>query len=76
MLRSGAATVAAGLCMGVAAALIATQFMRTLLFDVSAADPVTLAGAVAALAAVAGAAHIVPARRALRVDPIIALRQE
>jgi ABC-type antimicrobial peptide transport system permease subunit len=50
--------------------------MRALLFDVSASDPATLAGAVVALSAVAVAAHVVPARRALRVDPVIALRQE
>ena len=74
--RSGATTVGAGLAVGVAAALVAMQSMRALLFDVSASDPATLAGAVVALSAVAIAAHVVPARRALRVDPVIALRQE
>jgi putative ABC transport system permease protein len=76
VLRSGAATVATGLAVGVTAALLAMQSMRALLFDVSAFDPATLAGSVAALSAVAIAAHIIPARRALRVDPVIALRQE
>jgi len=74
--QSGAATVGAGLGVGVAAALVAMQSMRALLFDVSASDPAMLAGAAGALAAVAAAAHLVPARRALRVDPVIALRQE
>ncbi len=76
VLASGATTVAAGLVVGVAAALVAMQSMRALLFDVSASDPAMLGGAAATLSAVALAAHLGPARRALRVDPVIALRQE
>ncbi len=76
VLRSGATTVAAGLAVGVTGALLAMQSMRALLFDVSASDPATVAGAVGALSVVALAAHVIPARRALRVDPVIALRQD
>ena len=76
VLGAGLTTVAAGLVAGVLSALLLVRFMDAVLFGVSATDPVTLAGAVAALAAVALAAHVIPARRALRVDPIVALRQD
>ena len=69
VLGSAAFTVIAGLAAGLAATLAATRLLRTLLFDVSPHDPATLAGAVVALAAVALAAHWLPARRAARIEP-------
>ena len=53
-----------------------SRIMRTLVFDVTAHDPLTFALAPIVLAAVAAAATIVPARRAARVDPIHALRED
>ncbi len=76
VLGSGVATVLAGLAAGTAAALLMNRFLDTLLFDVSAADPVALVTATAALAAVATVAHVLPALRALRINPVAALREE
>jgi putative ABC transport system permease protein len=72
----GLRTVATGLAIGLVAAFVLTRFLQTMLFNVAATDPIAIAAAVAALAAVALLAHWLPARRALRVDPAIALRQE
>jgi ABC-type antimicrobial peptide transport system permease subunit len=68
--------VVAGLGVGVLAALALTRLMRTLLFEVQPADPFTFAGVSLTLAAVALMACYLPARRALRVDPLLALRRE
>ncbi len=65
-----------GLAAGVVAALFAGRLIASLLFDISANDPVTLATVVLVVAAVALVACFVPARRAMRVDPIVALRYE
>ena len=54
----------------------ATRVLGTLVFGVSHADPVTFAGAGLLLALIALVAHYVPIRRALRIDPAAALRQE
>ncbi len=50
--------------------------MASMLYGVGARDPVTMAVVAAALAAIAGAACVVPARRATRVDPMVALRYQ
>jgi putative ABC transport system permease protein len=65
-----------GLALGVPSALAASRLVGHLLFGVSTNDPATLAGVAFGLAAVAGLAGYVPARRAMRVDPMVALRYE
>ena len=72
----GALIVAFGLAAGLAGSLVLTRFLQTMLFDVKPTDPITFAGISALLAAAAFAACFVPARRATRVDPLIALRHE
>ena len=72
----GMQLVAIGLAVGLAGAVTLTRFVRTMLFDVSASDPITFGAISALLAAVAFVACYVPARRATRVDPLAALREE
>jgi predicted permease len=76
MLRQGLAPVAAGLAAGLAGALAAARVLRALLFEVSATDPATYAAVAALLGAVAALAAYLPARRAARVDPLVALRAD
>jgi len=75
-LREGARLIVAGLIAGLAGAIAATRAMSTLLFGVSARDPVTFAAVAGALALVALLASYIPARRAARVDPMVALRND
>jgi predicted permease len=65
-----------GLAAGLAAALVLTRLMEALLFEVRPNDPATLAGVAALITVVAAVASLVPAVRATRVDPIVALREE
>jgi putative ABC transport system permease protein len=76
VLRQGLVYVALGLALGLAGAFAATRLLASFLFEVKPADPATYAGVAALLAAVALAATYVPARRATKVDPLTALRQE
>ncbi|HET7260146.1 MAG TPA: ABC transporter permease [Candidatus Acidoferrum sp.] len=76
ILGEGARMALLGVCVGVAASLALTRLMSRLLFGVSATDPLTFAGVGVALALVALAACYIPAQRALRVDPLAALRHE
>jgi predicted permease len=75
-LRSAIRLVAVGIAMGVPIALAVGRLIRSQLFGISGADPITFAVATAVLALVAGVAAYLPARRASRVDPMIALRWE
>jgi ABC-type lipoprotein release transport system permease subunit len=65
-----------GLAAGIPAALVLARFLSTLLFDVCPVDPLTFIGVAVLLALVALAASCIPARRAMRVDPMVALRYE
>jgi predicted permease len=76
ILRQGMRKTGLGLALGLGGAVYLTQFLHKLLFDVGSTDPLTYLGVVAMLAAVALLASWLPARRAARVDPVIALRAE
>jgi predicted permease len=75
-LRQGAKTALVGVAIGIVAALGLTELMRSLLFGVSARDPVTFAGVALVLLLVALLASYIPARRAMLVDPAVALHYE
>jgi putative ABC transport system permease protein len=72
----GMRLVALGVVLGTIASVALTRLMATLLFGVSARDPITFGAVAALLAAVALLANYVPARRAAQVDPMVALRYE
>jgi putative ABC transport system permease protein len=74
VLRQGLLTAGAGIAAGLAAALLLTRLMATLLYRVSATDPLTFAGGLVLFVLIAAGASYLPARRAMRVDPVIALR--
>jgi putative ABC transport system permease protein len=76
MLIMGGKLVLAGLILGIAASLASTRLLRSQLFGVQAADPLSYAAVIAILGTVALLACYIPARRAAGVDPIVALRQE
>ncbi|HEX2490565.1 MAG TPA: ABC transporter permease [Blastocatellia bacterium] len=76
MVGQGMKLVAVGLALGLLSALGLTRWLETLLFDVEATDPLTYAVIAATLAAVALLACYLPARRAMAVDPLVALRRE
>ena len=76
VIGQGTRLALAGIAIGMAAALGLTRLMSSLLFSVSASDPATFAAVAILLALVALAACYIPARRAMRVDPMVALRYE
>ena len=76
VLRQGMTLVIIGLAIGIAGALGVTRFLESQLFEVDPTDPATFALVAFILASVALVATLVPAMRATRVDPLVALRQE
>jgi len=76
VVRQGLGLVAFGLMVGLAGSLVVVRVMASLLYGVAPTDPVTFAAVAALLVLVATVACYLPARRATRVDPMIALRAE
>jgi ABC-type antimicrobial peptide transport system permease subunit len=76
ILRQVVALTVAGLAVGLPAAAAASRSIRALLFGVDPADPLSLAAGAAIMFGVAVAAGFAPARRAARLDPLVALRRE
>ncbi len=76
ILRQGMGLVTVGLVIGLASALALTGMMKSLLFQIEPNDPITFMGVSAVLGAAALMACYVPARRALRIDPLRSLRSE
>jgi ABC-type antimicrobial peptide transport system permease subunit len=76
VLAQGARLVALGGLAGLVGALLLTRLLEKLLFNVRSYDPLTFVGIVGLLAIIAGAACLLPARRASRVNPMTALRTE
>jgi len=74
VLRQGLGLTALGVAIGVAGGVLLNRLIVGLMYDVSPYDPVTLAGIPLILLSVAALAIYLPARRASRVDPVIALR--
>ena len=76
ILGQGTKLALLGLCAGIVAALLLTRLMASLLYGVSATDPLTFGTVAIVLLGVAVTASYIPARRAMRVDPMVALRHE
>jgi len=76
VVRQGFKLALLGVSIGVGGALLLTRVLSSLLYEVSAHDPLTFSGVAALLMLVALAASYIPARRAMKVDPIVALRYE
>ena len=76
MLGQGLWTTAIGVAIGIAGSLALTRTMQSLLFGVSPTDALTLAAVSLLLASMSMLACWIPTRRAMRVDPIVALRYE
>ena len=76
VVRSAVGPPLAGLVAGAALALVSTRLIQARLFDTDAADPVIFAGAAGLMLAVAALAAVIPAQRALRVNPVESLRNE
>jgi putative ABC transport system permease protein len=76
VVKNGLRLVTLGVALGLAASLALSRVIATQLWGISATDPITLTGAVALLLSTGAIACFIPARRAARVDPLVALRYE
>ena len=76
MIADGARLVAIGVAVGLPAAWLASRWVRTLLFGVTPDDPAAAVSAIVVLGGAALVAAYLPARRASRTDPLVALRHE
>ena len=76
VLNQGFVLLGIGTLFGLGGAFALTRLMRGLLFEIAPTDPLTYTGVVVLLAAVALLACYIPARRATKVDPLVALRYE
>jgi ABC-type antimicrobial peptide transport system permease subunit len=76
VLGEGMSVILAGLVIGLAGSLALTRFLSSLLVGVTTTDPLTFAGVAVLLALIAFAACYIPARRAVLIDPMVALRYE
>ena len=76
VLRQGMALTLAGLVVGIGVGLVATRVLSDMLYGVTPRDPLTFVGVPALLLLVAFLACYIPARRATRIDPLVALRYE
>jgi putative ABC transport system permease protein len=76
VVRQGMLMVTVGVGIGLGVAYVVTKVMAKLLFGIGAKDPLTFAAIAVIIAGIALAACFVPARRATRVDPMVALRYE
>lgn len=76
VMQHAALLTAAGLGAGLLIAFLGTRLVGSMLFDVSARDPLTFAAVTCAMAVIALLASLVPVRRATKVDPMVALRYE
>jgi putative ABC transport system permease protein len=76
ILAQGLRTILVGIAIGFAGSLALTRTMKSLLFDVSTTDPLTFTAVILSLSLAAMLACYIPARRAAKVDPMVALRYE
>jgi ABC-type antimicrobial peptide transport system permease subunit len=76
VLREGLLLVAAGIVIGIPIALASGRLLHSFLFGLNSTDPLSLIAVVLALGTVAAAAGFIPARRAAKVEPMVALRNE
>ena len=76
ILKQGSRLILPGVILGVAGAVLITRLLANMLYEVKASDPATFIGVAVVLAMVGFAACYIPARRAAKVDPMVALRCE
>jgi ABC-type antimicrobial peptide transport system permease subunit len=76
VLREGMLLVGIGLVVGIPLSLASSRVLHTFLFGLNSTDPISLSIVIVLLGAVAAIAGLIPARRAMKVDPMVALRYE